>query len=262
MTAQLTSLPSYERTLAGVAEAEQGIGWAAACAEAGRHVALNGPFVEALAEALRDVAQPLHVAQPPPAGLFGPMDTGTAEGGCATPVLEVCAGNGELADALRAEGVDVIATDVDPPAGSSVIAMSAAEALRRFRPAVVLGSFVPFDAGVDQAVLSTSSVEQYITINARLGGRYGSEALWRRGGWESFALPDVARWMICRHDVWMGEEALLRHGEVWRFTRSSHGQAPGTLLAHATPPLAHATPGGGPKPRKPSLPGGRGVHRG
>jgi len=137
-------------------------------------------------------------------------------------VLEVCAGRGELAAALTEAGQGVLATDADPPAGSSVLRMTAGEALRRCRPRVVLGAFVPVDAGVDEAVLSCPSVEHYVLLNARIGGAFGSPALWRRPGWRAEPVAQIARWMITRHDVWLASPAtrILTHGEAWLL---SHG---------------------------------------
>ena len=84
------------------------------------------------------------------------------------PVLEVCAGTGELARALISSGVRLLATDAEPPKNAEVLRMSAQTALRRFQPSVVLGSFVPFDGGVDKMILSYPSVRHYVVLNARI----------------------------------------------------------------------------------------------
>ena len=188
------ALPTYEQVLAQVAAAEHNDGWLVACEDAGRYLALNEPFVAALAQHLATLGD--------------------------GPIVEVCAGDGELAAALGQRGVEVIGTDAEAPAGSAVVRVEAAEALRRHRPRIVLGSFVPFDAGVDRAVLAGPSVAHYVVLNARLGGQLGDACLWGTQEWSGSLMEAATRWMICRHDVWMGSDRpLLRHGEVWHFHR-------------------------------------------
>ncbi len=189
-------LPSYDDVLAEFVAVERGEGWLARCADRRHYVALNHEFVRTLAKSLR---------------AFG-----------AGPVLEVCSGDGALAASLRGSGVDVIATDSTPsarPAGP-VERLTAAEALATYRPRVVLGGFVPVDAGVDDLVLNAPSVVEYVVLNARLWGEFGTAGLWTRAGWTAIPLEQVSIWMISRHDVWLGDDvAPLRRGEAWRFSR-------------------------------------------
>jgi hypothetical protein len=189
-----TALPSYDQVVASIAAAERGDGWLAACEAADRFLAINLQFVDALAEHLRKIGS--------------------------GPVLEICAGRGELADALISHGVDVTATDRNPPPGSSVRRVDAVEALRRYQPTTVLGCFVPFDADVDRAVLAAPSVRSYVVLNARVGGELGDRILWRNDAWVASPLPAISRWMICRHDVWMGsDKPVIQHGEAWLLER-------------------------------------------
>ena len=96
-----------------------------------------------------------------------------------------------------------------------------AQALRQYQPATVLGCFVPFDSDVDRAVLASPCVQSYLVLGARLNGQLGSRELWETPGWSAIRLPRVARWMITRHDVWLGaERGVLQHGEAWLFRRS------------------------------------------
>jgi hypothetical protein len=196
MTAALL-LPTFESQLLQIADAERHGGWLNACMESGCFLLLNRPLIEAIAEQVNRFSE--------------------------EPRLEVCAGQGELSEALTQSGVPFTATDAAPPAGSPVSPMSAREALERHRPAVVLGSFVPIDAGVDEAVLACRSVKHYIALGARLGGEFGSRALWRAPGWRRQPLPQVGRWMLTRHDVWTGRphQPILRHGEAWCFSREN-----------------------------------------
>jgi hypothetical protein len=116
-----------------------------------------------------------------------------------------------------------VATDADPPARSGVEPASADEALRRYRPTVVLGCFCPVDAPVDAAVLGFPSVRHYVVLGARIGGLFGSEGLLENADWTAEPLEEVTRWLLTRHDVWLGGPGrrLLRHGEAWHFRRRS-----------------------------------------
>ncbi len=194
-------LPCFARWRERLITAEQSSGWLDECDEAGRFLAVSRELVESFAHVLRRLA---------------------GNG----PVLEVCAGSGALARSLATWGVPVQATDAEPPEGSGVLRLSAQAALRRFQPTVVLGVFVPYDAGVDEAVLACPSVQHYIIVNARIGGALGCSSLWSMPGWTSEPLDDVRRWVLTRHDVWLGHAGtdgggLLQHGEVWHLSRTS-----------------------------------------
>ncbi len=200
------SLPCFARWRERLVAAERSTGWLDECDEAGRFLAVSRELVDALATALRRLAG-------------------------SEPVLEICAGAGELARPLAALGVRLHTTDAKPPEGSEVLHMSAEAALRHFRPAVVLGVFVPHDAGVDEAVLAYPSVRHYVVVNARIGGSLGSPSLWSAPGWKTEPLEDIRRWVITRHDIWLeraGEknENVLQHGEVWHFTRTAAALSP------------------------------------
>ncbi len=190
------ALPTFESQLPEIAGAERGGGWLSLCEKDGQFLVLTRELATALARLLR------------------PLGEG--------PILEVCAGRGELAQALRPMDVQVVPTDKGPPDGSRVIRASAEEALGRYHPKVVLGSFVPIDAGVDELVMSFSSVRHYVVLGARIGGLFGCAALWRNPGWTSRPLPEVTRRMLTRHDVWIGkpQQPIVQHGEAWHFRRN------------------------------------------
>ncbi len=193
--------PCFARWRERLIAAEQGPGWLDECDDAGRFLAVSQELVDTLARALRRFAE-------------------------SGPVLEVCAGSGELARSLAALGVRLQATDAEPPQGAAVLRLSARAALHRFQPAVVLGVFAPHDAGVDEAVLACPAVQHYVIVNARIGGSLGSPSLWNAQGWKAEPLDEVRRWVITRHDVWLGPAGknigeVLQHGEVWHFTRTT-----------------------------------------
>jgi hypothetical protein len=178
-----------------MAAAEQRDGWLVECEGAGRFLVPCRELIGALADLLRS------------------LDAG--------PVLEVCAGSGELAARLRSSGVPVVASDADPPAGSGVPAMPAGEALSTHGPKVALGVFVPTDAGVDEAVLDHPAVEHYVVLSPRIGGLLGSPILWEHPHWTARPLDQITPWMLTRHDVWLGrgEPPVLQHGEAWHLCR-------------------------------------------
>jgi len=218
----MTTLPTFQSQLDEIAAAEQGHGWLSVCEDHGRFLVLTRQFITALSRFLRTL---------------GPG-----------PILEVCAGGGELAESICRAGVDIVATDANPPGDSERIGepaplaplagrgaggegfsdkllaverASAQEALRRYRPAVVLGCFVPIDSGVDELVMRSPSVRHYVVLAARIGGLLGSAPLWHDANWTAEPLAEVTRWMLTRHDTWTGTpgRSILRHGEAWHLRR-------------------------------------------
>lgn len=184
---------TYDEARGWVAAAEQGAGWLAACEEQDVYLLLTERMLDALASHLDDIRE--------------------------GSVLEICAGSGGLARALSARSVEVIPTDART-SHDSVEALCAADALSRYRPGTVLGSFVPCDSGVDERVLDCPAVNHYIILNARIGGRLGSPRIWSHPDWTAERLSAVEKWMICRHDVWLGPgQELRRHGEAWHLRR-------------------------------------------
>jgi len=86
--------------------------------------------------------------------------------------LEIAAGDGTLSRFLAAEGVKATATDdyswkhaVSYP--ESVLKMDAAQALRKFKPAVVICSWPPANNGFERLVFTQPGVELYIVIGSR-----------------------------------------------------------------------------------------------
>ena len=203
-----TGLPSHAQVLSELVQAEKAEGWMARCEQAGRYLVLNTAFVAALARVLKSLGE--------------------------APVLEVCAGSGSLAQALRECGIEVVATDADPPTGfrAQVQPWTAEEALRRHPSRVVLGSFVPVDAGVDRRVLDDFRVRHYLVLNACLDGVFGPRCIWTHAGWTRTPLDEVTRWMVTRHDVWLSDDLpLLSHGEAWLLSRiGPTGHESGTLV--------------------------------
>jgi len=86
--------------------------------------------------------------------------------------LEIAAGDGTLSRFLAAEGVAVTATDdyswkhaVNYP--DTVLKLDAGQALKRFKPRVVVCSWPPANNGFERLVLADAGVELYIVIGSR-----------------------------------------------------------------------------------------------
>lgn len=198
-TTNASLLLSHPEVLAEISVAERLEGWLARCQDNGRYVALTQSFVEALSAELKTFAS--H----------------------GSSVLEICAGDGSLAAALRAAGVAVTSTDANAIVGSDCVRLTAAEALSAYAPGIVLGAFVPIDSGVDALVLKHPTVHTYVVINARIGGELGTSSLWSTPGWTRRQMVTASERLLTRHDIWFADNRPVRQvGEVWCFTRNNH----------------------------------------
>ncbi|MBN9240158.1 MAG: hypothetical protein BGO97_10630 [Micrococcales bacterium 70-64] len=100
------------------------------------------------------------------------------------PVLEIAAGDGTLTRFLRDAGVDCIATDDhswsrEITYGSSVEKLDARQALRKYKPEVVICSWPPPGNSFERDVFSTGSVRVYIAVV--------SSARAEAGNWDTYA---------------------------------------------------------------------------
>ena len=170
-------------------DAEPTAGWLAAAEHYGVFQLLNVEFVDALAAHLRPLA----------------------------PVLEVAAGAGRLASALRARGIEILPTDPSP-VGIHVEALDAADALARHGPRVVLVCWPPVDAGVEDAVLGCSRVRHIFVVSARQAHEPEGTPPWRRPGWGAAPCENLDAHSLCRQDFFESPSAdsLVRHSRVWR----------------------------------------------
>jgi hypothetical protein len=201
MVSQVTdypaALPRFAEVMSAMRSAERADGWLLRCHERGAYLVRCREFVRALALLLGDTA------------------TG--------PILEVCAGDGGLARDLSRFGARVIATDIAAPPGGGVIRSDARDAIRRYAPASVLGSFVPIDLDLHGSISADSRVESVIALDATLAGDMGSRWANPVRGWRASRLPQLERWMVTRHDVWLDDQRpVLRHGQAWLLERIAH----------------------------------------
>ncbi|MCR8453857.1 MAG: hypothetical protein NDP13_02590 [Crenarchaeota archaeon] len=92
--------------------------------------------------------------------------------------LEVCAGSGKLSYWLKKFGVDIIATDDYSwklrRSRFNVEKLSIEEALEKYNPRTVLGSWIPANEKHGESILSFSSVEYFIDI----GEGPGADSSW------------------------------------------------------------------------------------
>jgi len=210
----------FREAVALLRAAEKGIGgadsWLEWCEQRTVFFLPTIEFAQALAPVVGGIIRPL---------------TATA------PVLEVCAGEGLLAEALRAEGLQIVATDADPSPLArkrGVERASAAEALETLEPVLVRGCWVPADSGVDSAVMASPTVKHYLVINHSVNGIVGSEALWTTPGWTSERLRSAERYALCKFDYLGGPSyrtTLSYQGSPSRQMNRSSGN-PDKLVQH------------------------------
>jgi len=136
--------------------------------------------------------------------------------------VEVAAGRGALAAALRRLGVAVTATDPRGE-GPDVVECSAHGALSRFEPDLVIGCWTPVDSGIDAAVMAWPSVRRYLYIGHEHNGMVGHERLWQTPGWTHRRLEDADRVNLGRTDYCLDWPIrnVAQHGWTVVFERAS-----------------------------------------
>jgi hypothetical protein len=110
------------------------------------------------------------------------------------PCVEIAAGDGTLSRFLRAEGVDVVATDdhswqkTRREQVGDVVVQDAVAALRERAPRVVLCSWPPAGNPFEAEVFRTASVELYVVI--------GSRSEFAAGNWDAYRAATAAGWTL------------------------------------------------------------------
>ena len=140
-------------------------------------------------------------------------------------MIEVAAGKGRLARALQALGIGVVPTDPEA-SEAGVEVLDAGEALAKYQPELVVGSWVPIDSAIDGAVMNFPSVRWYVYLGHEHNGVVGHEALWRAEGWEWRRLKALDEKNLGRNDVCLGfeEKRILQHGWTVLFERRMRSQ--------------------------------------
>ena len=144
--------------------------------------------------------------------------------GAPARIVEVGAGNGELShylrQALRARGTDAVVIASDrapwPRTVGRVEALDYREALKTYRPHLVLCSWMPMGVDWTRAFRECGSVGEYLLLGEVYDGAVGHNwETWgnpafaddekpatpphARDGWELAEVPSVSRWMLSRY---------------------------------------------------------------
>ncbi|SFR01758.1 class I SAM-dependent methyltransferase [Desulfoscipio geothermicus] len=142
-----------------------------------------------------------------------------------SPVLEVGAGRGDLAAALRARGIEVTAVDnyseFSAGAGGSndcrPLNMDFREALEQYQPRLVLCSWMPEGQDWTRDFREAESVKAYILI-----GEEEKNIWFEFTGWRSRILKGPNKWSLCRLDHGVDfdkPELWWRHSKIILYER-------------------------------------------
>ncbi|WP_347490872.1 hypothetical protein [Desulfoscipio sp. XC116] len=142
-----------------------------------------------------------------------------------SPVLEVGAGNGELANVLHNRGVSLTAVDNYSESlpkgpwlyGLMPVHMSCLDALKKYSPRLVICSWMPGGCDWTPAFRSAGSVDAYILIGEEDKNIWGDYP-----GWRSRVLKGPNKWSLCRLDNGVDfdkPELWWRHSKVVLFER-------------------------------------------
>ena len=147
--------------------------WEEWCVKNGVHTVYNVEFVDALAEKIRSFNE--------------------------TPVVEVCAGNGKLTRQLRKRGIPVTATD-DYSWGlstdeNSVERLSHKAALEKYKPRIVVASWLSPSILIALDILEFQSVDYFIVIDSGSVGWLHDATKFKKE-----CLKEIGRYNICMHD--------------------------------------------------------------
>ncbi|MCF8009971.1 MAG: class I SAM-dependent methyltransferase [Clostridiales bacterium] len=148
------------------------------------------------------------------------------------PILEVGAGNGELAKVLRKRGIDVYAVDsfkdslperalnkTDLPEK-----LDYRDAIDKYKPELIICSWMP--QGEDWTVYfrNIESVKAYILIG-EIDGRCGTRESFKEiPGWANHVLKEPNKWSMCRTDYGLDfdkPEIWWRHSQIIIYKRQT-----------------------------------------
>ena len=140
-------------------------------------------------------------------------------------VLEVAAGDGMLSYWLRHYGVNIVATDSGAwydriKKHAEVEIIDAVSAIRKYKPSMVIASWLPYDDPVDLDVFNTSSQLniRYIILIGETNGACGSRKFWEEEYWAKVGyvlnfLDECDRWNYCRTDYFSVGE-IYKHSST------------------------------------------------
>jgi hypothetical protein len=143
-------------------------------------------------------------------------------------ILEVGAGDGTLSKILNDRGFNVIATDdyswLFKKRYFKVNKISYKKALEKYKPDIVINSWMPLGTDWTKDFRKTKSVKHYITIgevDACCGGDWTD-----RKTWPITRLDKVTKYALCRtDDLWwrkdnqLDDHFMMHHSAVYLFSR-------------------------------------------
>lgn len=142
-------------------------------------------------------------------------------------VLEVGAGEGLLGKCLSKElGKDIILTDdyswwerenikIN---NENVIRMDYKDAINKYRPELIIASWIPYKRCWTINFRKCKSVKGYILIGEGPGGCTGCDADWR-SKWTRNDCYDIDKFGICRSDISFCRDIITKHTKVTYFER-------------------------------------------
>lgn len=146
-----------------------------------------------------------------------------------SPFIEVCAGDGTLSEQLKVEGVNITATDDKSWSkyrefnyGRNVFNLEAIASIKRYKPELVIASWIPYGNTLDYKILKTG-VKHFIVIGETSGGCCGSNDIWDKYeslGYKMITLDNADEFNLCRTD-WIHEHynKIHKHSETVLFTK-------------------------------------------
>ena len=143
------------------------------------------------------------------------------------PILEICAGKGLLSHHLRKLGVELIAIDdysTDMPRNKEVVErLSHRQALEKYSPRVVLGSWLPMQSQIGDDVLNSPTVDYFILIGEYPGGATWLRSSYQHSDFKVYHLANVSKYALGTSDYFHlkeGKWKLTRHTDVRLFKRN------------------------------------------
>ncbi len=197
-------IPSYNQAKTFFSSLEHEDGWIDWCIENNIFHFYTKEYSEALSKELNKAVQSLREE---PRGLFY-LDK----------IIEIGAGSGLLCRELQRHKADILPTDVKPKS-KFVEKLSAVEALEKYKPAIVVGAWLPFDANIELKILSYESVKYFFYICQSVNGIAGNEKIWRISGWDVYSLQDADKFSISRYDFTNHEGEIVKHSKTFLFRK-------------------------------------------
>lgn len=144
-------------------------------------------------------------------------------------ILEIGAGRGIISrNVSKIIGKDIILTDdyswwgnkenAEKIEYTDIIKMDYKEAIKKFKPDLVIASWIPYNKGWTKYFRLHPYIKGYIIIGEPRGGCTGSDDDWKTK-WNMKILTDVERYGICRTDYGFCHGTPMGHTDVTLFER-------------------------------------------